>query len=118
MGSAASGARRSSLANKKQRASSSGSMNDASPPQEQGQTPTLRATAMQGTLRLVALMSATIVALLVFELLQNSLGFWPALGIGFVAGIVARLALVWLERLWLRAAARRALAQMSRRADQ
>jgi hypothetical protein len=63
---------------------------------------------MLSTLRLVALMSATIVALLVFEALQTPLGFWPALGIGFVSGIVARAAFLWLERAWLHAAARRA----------
>ena len=68
----------------------------------------MRANAMLGTLRLVALMSATIVALLVFEFLQIPLGFWPALGIAFVAGIIARAAFVWLERVWLGAAARRA----------
>jgi hypothetical protein len=66
---------------------------------------------MLSTLRLVALMSATIVALLVFELLQTPLGFWPALGVGFAAGILARAGFIWLERVWLRAAARRAQAR-------
>ncbi len=87
------------------------------PPQSQSQAPTLRASTMLGTLRLVALMSATIVALLVFELLQASLGFWPALGVGFVAGIIARAGFIWLERVWLRAAARRAQARGAERAD-
>jgi hypothetical protein len=63
---------------------------------------------MLGTLRLVALMSATIVALVVFEVLEKPIGFWPALGVGFVSGIVARAAFLWLERVWLRVAARRA----------
>ena len=105
------------MANKKRRASTAGRAS-APPPQEESQAPTLRASTMRGTLRLIALLSATCVALLVYELLLNPLGFWPALGIGFVAGILARLALVWLERLWLRAAARRALAREARRSDQ
>jgi hypothetical protein len=37
--------------------------------------------------------------------------------VAFVAGIVARGAFVWLERVWLRAAARRALAREARRTD-
>jgi hypothetical protein len=73
---------------------------------------------MLGTLRLVALMSATIVALLVFEFLQIPLGFWPALGIAFVAGILARAAFVWLERVWLGAGARRAQRLEARRTEQ
>jgi uncharacterized membrane protein YbhN (UPF0104 family) len=73
---------------------------------------------MLGTLRLAALMSATIVALAVFELLQQPIGFWPALGAGFVAGTLARAAFVWLERVWLRAAARRAQAREARRAEE
>lgn len=95
------------MASKKQRASSTGRAG-GSAPRQPGQGPSLRANAMLGTLRLVALMSATIVALLVFEALQNTLSFWPALGIAFVAGIIARAAFVWLERVWLGAAARRA----------
>ena len=97
------------MASKKQRASAPGESANATP-QQQSQGPTLRASAMLSTLRLVALMSATIVALLVFEVLQTPIGFWPALGVGFVAGILARAAFVWLERVWLRAAARRAQA--------
>jgi hypothetical protein len=97
------------VASKKQRASAPGESANTTP-QQQSQGPTLRASAMLSTLRLVALMSATIVALLVFEVLQTPIGFWPALGIGFVAGILARAAFVWLERVWLRAAARRAQA--------
>jgi len=62
---------------------------------------------MFNALRLAALLAATAVALLVFEALQN-LGFWPALIIGFVAAIIARAVFYWLERAWLRAAARRA----------
>jgi hypothetical protein len=73
---------------------------------------------MFGALRLVALMSATAVALLVFEILQGPLSFWPALGIGLVAGILARAAFLWLEHLWLRAAARRAHAMENRRSKQ
>jgi hypothetical protein len=118
MSSAASGARRSSLANKKRRASAA-SQASAAPPQQQNQPPAAgRASMFVNTLRMVALLSATVVAVVVFELLQNSLGFWPALGIGFLAGIVARVAFVWLERVWLRAAARRALAHAAKRADQ
>jgi membrane protease YdiL (CAAX protease family) len=60
-------------------------------------------------------MSATIIALLVFSLLQKPLGFWPALIVGFVAGILARAALLWVERIWLRAVVRRA---RSRQAEQ
>jgi hypothetical protein len=71
---------------------------------------------MQNMLRLIALMSATAVALMVFGFLQQPIGFWPALGIAFVAGIIARAALVWLERVWLRAAARRAHAAEAHRA--
>jgi hypothetical protein len=97
------------VASKKQQASAPGEPASARP-QQQSQGPTLRASAMLSTLRLVALMSATIVALLVFEVLQTPIGFWPALGVGFVAGILARAAFVWLERVWLRAAARRAQA--------
>lgn len=100
------------MASKKQRASSnSGSGASSSPQQAQGQGPGLRATTMLSTLRLVALMSATIVALLVFEVLEHPIGFWPALGVGFVSGIVARAAFLWLERAWLHAAARRAAAR-------
>lgn len=73
---------------------------------------------LKSTLRLVALLSATMVAVLVFELLQVPLGFWPALGIAFGVGLVARLLFVWLERLWLGAAARRAIAQAARRTEQ
>ena len=105
------------MASKKQRASSTARSGAAQPPQ-QSQGERTGASAMLNTLRLVALMSATVVALLVYELLQNAIGFWPALGVGFVAGIIARAAFVWLERVWLRAAARRAQAQEARRADQ
>jgi fructose-specific phosphotransferase system IIC component len=73
---------------------------------------------MLNALRLAALMSATIVALLVFELLQTPIGFWPALIVGFVAGILARAAFIWLERVWLRAAARRAHRLEEQRAQQ
>lgn len=105
------------MANKKRQANRSARASGATPPQPQSQAPTLRASTMLGTLRLVALMSATIVALLVFELLQTPLGFWPALGVGFVAGIVARAGFIWLERVWLRAAARRAQAREAGRDD-
>lgn len=102
------------MASKKQRASAGAGSGAASPQPTQGSS--LRANTMQSTLRLVALMSATIVALLVFEVLQTPFGFWPALAVGFVAGIVARAAFVWLERVWLRAAARRAAAREPGRA--
>ncbi len=93
------------MASKKQQANSAGA---STPPQPQSQASSLRVTTLLSTLRLVALVSATIVALLVFEALQNAIGFWPALGVGFVAGVIARIAFVWLERVWLGAAARRA----------
>ena len=105
------------MASKKQRASTSTGSGAVPTQPTQVQKSSLRASTMLGTLRLVALMSATIVALLVFEVLQTPLGFWPALGIGFVAGIVARAAFVWLERVWLGAAARRAAARESGRAE-
>lgn len=118
MSSAASGARRNSLANKKRRASAARPAS-AAPPQPQSQPPASgRVGLFVNTLRMVALLSATAVAVVVYELLQTSLGFWPALGIGFAVGVVARVAFVWLERVWVRAAARRALAQAARRADQ
>jgi hypothetical protein len=101
------------MASKKQRASGSARAGGAAPPQPQRQQPTQRVSAMLGTLRLVALMSATIVALLVYEVLQTPIGFWPALGVGFVAGILARAAFIWLERVWLRATARKAQAKAS-----
>jgi hypothetical protein len=101
------------MASKKRQTSGLARAGGAAPPQPQSQRPTLRASAMLGTLRLVALMSATIVALLVYEVLQASIGFWPALGVGFVAGILARAGFVWLERVWLRAAARKARASAS-----
>jgi fructose-specific phosphotransferase system IIC component len=62
---------------------------------------------------MVALLSATVVALAVFAVLQQPLGFWPALVAGFLAGVLARAALLWVERLWLRAVVRRAQAQQA-----
>ncbi len=111
------------MANKKRRARSAGKASAASsasstPPAPQSQAPSQRAVLLKSSLRLVALLSATMVALLVFELLQASLGFWPALGIAFGVGLVARLLFAWLERLWLGAAARRAIAQTPRRTEQ
>ena len=105
------------MANKKRQTSRSARAGGAPPPQPQNQGSALRANPMLGTLRLVALMSATIVALLVFELLQTPIGFWPALGVGFAAGILARAGFIWLERVWLRAVARKAQAREAGRAD-
>lgn len=62
---------------------------------------------MLNALRLIGLMAATAVALLAYELLAGPLGWW-ALGVGLVAGIIARAAFLWLERAWLHAALRRA----------
>ncbi len=105
------------MANKKRRARSAGkgSAAPSATPVPQSAAPSQRAVMFKSTLRLVALLSATAVALLVFELLQASLGFWPALGVAFGVGLVARLLFIWLERLWLGAAARRAMAHEARR---
>ncbi len=106
------------MASKKRRASSAGRPGGSTPPPLQDQQPSLRASAMLGTLRFAALLSATAVALLVFEVLERPIGFWPALGVAFVAGIIARAGLVWLERAWLRAVARRAQRLAARREEQ
>ncbi len=103
------GARRSILPNKKRRASRSsrsGTPETAAQPQSSG--PVVTPRAMLNALRLIGLMAATAVALLVYELLAGTINFWWALVIGMVAGIVARALFLWLERVWLRAVARRA----------
>jgi hypothetical protein len=98
------------VARKRQQTSAAGASASAAPPPKSA-GPSPRASAMLNAMRLVALMSATIVAVVVYEVLQTPIGFWPALIVGLVAGILARAAFVWLERVWLRAAARRAQAQ-------
>jgi hypothetical protein len=115
------GWRRSSVANKKRRARSgrARAASSVQPAQQNQASASQRTTSMfKSTMRLVALLSATMLAVLVFELLQGSLGLWPALGIAFGVGVVARLLFIWLERLWLGAAARRAIAQEARRTGQ
>jgi hypothetical protein len=74
-------------------------------------TSTVKSSAVFGGLRLAALLSATVIALAVYALLQGPLGYWPALILGLVAGVLARALLLWVERLWLRALVRRARAQ-------
>ncbi len=110
------------MASKKQQARARARTNATrtAPPQpaQEPSGPTLRPSAMFSALRLAALMAATAVALLVFELLQQPLGFWPALLIGFGAAIIARAVFYWLERAWLRAAARRAHRLEEQRAGQ
>ncbi|HEY7126697.1 MAG TPA: hypothetical protein VH540_22360 [Ktedonobacterales bacterium] len=76
-------------------------------------TPAIKSSAVFGGLRLAALLSATVIALVVYSVLQGPLGYWPALILGLVAGVLARAVLLWAERLWLRALVRRARARQA-----
>jgi hypothetical protein len=70
--------------------------------------PRLQPGALHNIARMISLMGAVAVGLLVFELLQAPIGYWPALILGLIACIPTRAALLWLERIWLRAVARKA----------
>jgi hypothetical protein len=83
------------------------------PTQPTDPTPAVKSSAVFGGLRLVALLSATVIALAVYGVLQGPLSYWPALIIGLAAGVLARAALLWVERLWLRSLVRRARARQS-----
>ena len=76
-------------------------------------TPAIKSSAVFGGLRLTALLSATVIALVVYAVLQGPLGYWPALILGLVSGVLARAVLLWVERLWLRALVRRARARQA-----
>lgn len=64
--------------------------------------------SLQGALRMISLMGGIGVGILVYELLLKPVGNWPAVFIGLAAAFLARLFLIWLERLWIRALIRRA----------
>jgi hypothetical protein len=101
---------------KKRRTSASA----ASPAKQESQTPApeFNPTALQGALRLISLMGGVGVGILVYELLLKPVGNWPAVFIGLAAAFLARLILIWLERLWIRALIRRAeRRQLQRIAD-
>lgn len=74
------------------------------------QTPTqqFNPASLQGALRMISLMGGVGVGILVYELLLKPVGNWPAVFIGLAAAFLARLFLIWLERLWIRALIRRA----------
>ena len=104
------------MANKKRRASASPANNDNDP---QTQAPAFNPTALQGALRMISLMGGIGVGLIIYELLLRPLGTWPAVFIGLAAAFLARFALIWLERLWIRSLIRRAeRRQLERVADQ
>lgn len=95
---------------KKQRDRGRGAAPSEQQPQSQppATDPWLQPGAIQGVARLISLMGAIAVGLLVFELLQPHVPYWLALVSGLVACIPTRAALLWLERAWLRAVARKA----------
>ena len=64
--------------------------------------------SLQGALRMISLMGGVGVGILVYELLLKPVGNWPAVFIGLAAAFLARLFLIWLERLWIRSLIRRA----------
>jgi len=85
------------------------------PSQPPTSQPALPSSAIQNVARLISLMGAIAVGLLVFELLQPHVPYWLALVIGLVACIPTRAALLWLERAWLRAVARKAARRQANR---
>lgn len=102
------------MANKKRRASTSPAKSDPQMP-----APAFNPQALQGALRLISLLGGVGVGLMLYELLLRPLGNWPAVFIGLAAALLARAALIWLERLWIRSLIRRAeRRQLERVADQ
>ncbi len=100
---------------KRRRSGGRGTRAGAAPPPAEpaDPTPAIKSSAVFGGLRLAALLSATVIALVVYGVLQGPLGYWPALILGLVSGVLARAALLWVERLWLRALVRRARARQA-----
>ena len=102
----------------KKRQTSAGASGSAKQ-EPQPAAPEFNPTALQGALRLISLMGGIGVGLLTYELLLKPLGNWPAVFIGLAAAFLARLVLIWLERLWIRSLIRRAeRRQLQRIADQ